>query len=182
MRTNRRWRTAAAGLVVGIGLAAGACSSSSGTGTTATTAGGGSATTAKPATATTAKPATATTAKAGPVEVKTATSPLGEILADGQGATLYTYADDTATSSACNTGCAAAWPPLSGTTVEPGSSLAAADFTTITRDDGSTQVAFKGHPLYTYVGDTVAGDIKGQGSSDVWYVIGPDGTVIKKTS
>ena len=43
---------------------------------------------------------------------------------------------------------------------------------TITRTDGTTQATYDGHPLYTYVGDSAAGQAKGNGlnlSGGVWY-------------
>ncbi len=43
---------------------------------------------------------------------------------------------------------------------------------TITRADGTTQATYDGHPLYTYVGDTAAGQAKGNGlnlSGGLWY-------------
>jgi hypothetical protein len=43
---------------------------------------------------------------------------------------------------------------------------------TITRSDGTKQATYDGHPLYTYVGDTAAGQAKGNGlnlSGGLWY-------------
>jgi len=34
-------------------------------------------------------------------------------------------------------------------------------------------------PLYYYTGDAVPGDINGQGSGDVWFLVNPEGTLIK---
>lgn len=188
-------------LAVGVGLvlgvaAASACSStttSSTSGTTAapgttstpgTTGAGGTATTGR-STGTTEARGTATTGtavKAGPVVVTTKNNAtLGEIVADGTGRTLYAFADDTATTSACTGACANAWPPLTGDKVEPAGGLTAADFTSLTRPDGTVQVVFKGHPLYTFAADTDPEDAYGQGSSDKWYVLGPDGAVITKS-
>jgi hypothetical protein len=45
---------------------------------------------------------------------------------------------------------------------------------TITRSDGSTQVTYDGHPLYTYVSDTAPGQAKGNGvnlSGGVWHEV-----------
>src|SRR5271166_420313 len=43
---------------------------------------------------------------------------------------------------------------------------------TITRSDGTKQVTYDGHPLYTYAGDTAPGQAKGNGlnaSGGLWY-------------
>lgn len=45
--------------------------------------------------------------------------------------------------------------------------------TTITREDGSTQAAHNGIPLYDWAQDQVAGDATGQGIGDVWLVVAP---------
>ena len=42
---------------------------------------------------------------------------------------------------------------------------------TTTRDDGTTQVTYDGHPLYLYSGDTIAGDANGQGIGGVWFAV-----------
>ena len=56
-------------------------------------------------------------------------------------------------------GCAAYWPPVTGTTAAgrglPGK------VATITRTGGSHQLTYNGHPLYTYIGDTAPGQAKG---------------------
>jgi predicted lipoprotein with Yx(FWY)xxD motif len=40
-----------------------------------------------------------------------------------------------------------------------------------TRRDGRRQWAYDGKPLYTYVEDTVLGDIKGDNVGNVWHVV-----------
>jgi predicted lipoprotein with Yx(FWY)xxD motif len=68
-------------------------------------------------------------------------------------------------------------------TVDVGTVTTAGDgvtgtFTTFTRvDDSSTQVAYDGHPLYYYSGDSAAGDTHGQGIGGVWFVANVAGTV-----
>ena len=64
---------------------------------------------------------------------------------------------DTATKSACNGACATAWPP------QTASATAKSPYTTIKRTDGSTQLVFNGHPLYTFTGDTAPGTASGNG-------------------
>jgi predicted lipoprotein with Yx(FWY)xxD motif len=91
--------------------------------------------------------------------LKTATIGGVRVLTDARGFTLYWFAPDTATSSACYGSCAAYWPPVTGT---PSEGLGVSGMlATITRSDGTTQITYNGHPLYTYVGDTAPGQAFG---------------------
>ena len=81
------------------------------------------------------------------------------VLTNAQGFTLYWFAPDTATRSTCYGTCAGYWPPVSGTpSAGPG---VTGTLATISRSDGTTQVTYDGHPLYTYVGDTAPGQAFG---------------------
>jgi predicted lipoprotein with Yx(FWY)xxD motif len=108
----------------------------------------------------------ATAAPVATVQVgTTSSSGFGAILAGPDGMTLYTYSGDSAGTSACTGSCAAAWPPL---TVPSGGQPSAGDgvtgsLTTLTRADGSVQVAYEGRPLYYWQGDARPGDITGDG-------------------
>ena len=54
---------------------------------------------------------------------------------------------------------------------------------TITRDDGTTQVTYNGWPLYLFEQDTAPGDTNGQGITDEfgqWFLISPDGEPIEQ--
>jgi predicted lipoprotein with Yx(FWY)xxD motif len=100
----------------------------------------------------------------GSVVVNMATTTLGPVLTAANGLTLYVHAGDTATSSTCTGGCATAWPPLA--VAAGGSATAGPGVTgalgTLTRADGSTQVTYKGLPLYGWKNDTKPGDVTGQ--------------------
>jgi predicted lipoprotein with Yx(FWY)xxD motif len=81
------------------------------------------------------------------------------VLANAKGLTLYSFAPDTATRSACYGSCAVYWPPVTGpVTAGPG---VTGTLATIKRSDGSVQATYDGHPLYTYVGDSAAGQAHG---------------------
>lgn len=152
--------TLAAGVLL---FAAAACSDSKSTSTT----------TAPPATDA-AGSETTPAATGGEAGVILSDTSLGKVLTNASGMTLYLFTPDSATASACNAGCDTSWPPVAGP-VTGGEGLDAAQFTTITRDDGSTQAAYYGHPLYLFAGDTSPGDVTGQGVGGKWYAITAEG-------
>jgi predicted lipoprotein with Yx(FWY)xxD motif len=91
--------------------------------------------------------------------LKTATIGGVTVLTNASGFTLYWFAPDTATRSACYGTCAGYWPPVTETPAAgPG---VTGTLATIKRTDGTTQVTYDGHPLYTYVGDTAPGQAFG---------------------
>jgi predicted lipoprotein with Yx(FWY)xxD motif len=98
------------------------------------------------------------TAGAGTV-LKTAAIDGTTVLTNGKGFTLYSFAPDTPTTSKCYGTCAAYWPPAIGSSTA-GSGLPGKTGT-IKRTDGSLQLTYNGHPLYTYVGDTAPGQASG---------------------
>ena len=92
------------------------------------------------------------------------------VLTNAKGMTLYWFAPDTSTTSKCSGSCATYWPPVTGP-VTAGSGVTGT-LGTITRSDGTMQATYDGHPLYTYLGDTKAGQAKGNGlnlSGGLWY-------------
>jgi len=81
------------------------------------------------------------------------------VLANARGFTLYSFAPDTPTTSRCYGSCAAYWPPATGTaTASPG---LPGRISTITRTDGTRQLTYNGHPLYTYIADAAPGQANG---------------------
>jgi predicted lipoprotein with Yx(FWY)xxD motif/uncharacterized cupredoxin-like copper-binding protein len=99
---------------------------------------------------------------------------LGTILTAPNGMTLYLFTADTVEGeSSCYDQCATNWPPFTAT--EPLALPGGVDgeLTTITRTDGTTQVAYNGIPLYLFIKDTQPGDTTGQGAGDKWYVLHP---------
>ena len=113
--------------------------------------------------------------------VQAGDSPLGEILVGDDGMTLYAFTNDVDGVSTCSGACAEAWPAV---VVEPGwaagPGLDSEVFSTVERDDGSTQLVAGEWPLYLYSGDSAPGELNGQGSNDVWFVVAPDGSLIKE--
>jgi predicted lipoprotein with Yx(FWY)xxD motif len=91
--------------------------------------------------------------------LKTATIGGTAVLTNAKGFTLYSFAPDTPTASKCYGSCAVYWPPVTGSTAA-GSGLPGKT-SVIARTDGSDQLTYDGHPLYTYVGDSAPGQASG---------------------
>jgi predicted lipoprotein with Yx(FWY)xxD motif len=91
--------------------------------------------------------------------LKTTTIGGTTVLTNAKGFTLYSFAPDTPATSKCYGSCAALWPPVTGTAAA-GSALPGR-VGTIKRTDGSEQLTYNGHPLYTYVGDSAPGQATG---------------------
>jgi predicted lipoprotein with Yx(FWY)xxD motif len=107
---------------------------------------------------------------------------LGQILVDESGMTVYLFLSDTPTTSTCYSTCATVWPPVVTTGApQAGAGAQASLLGTITRTDGKVEVTYAGHPLYYFVQDKAAGDVKGQGINGfgaLWWVLSPSGTAI----
>jgi predicted lipoprotein with Yx(FWY)xxD motif len=101
---------------------------------------------------------------------------LGSFLVDSKGMSLYLYTKDTPNTSNCYDQCATYWPPLLTTGAPvPGTGVDDSKIGTTNRTDGTVQVTYAGWPLYYYIGDKAAGDVKGENVQNVWFVITPDG-------
>jgi predicted lipoprotein with Yx(FWY)xxD motif len=106
-------------------------------------------------------------------------NPLGSILTDPKGVTLYLFDRDANGTSNCNGACAATWPPLLATgKLRVGPGLNAKLLGTTQRADGTSQVTYNGHPLYYYAKDAKAGDTAGQGVLGIWWVVGATGSQV----
>ena len=163
VRSGRRWAAiaaAAAGLIL-----TAACSSSYGSSgqSSATTAGGAAAPAASAAT--------------GSAALRVASSDAGSVLVDGGGRTVYAFAIDTPGRSNCTGACLQHWPVVPAS-ASPAAFGVTATVGSLARPDGVRQLTVNGYPVYTFVGDTGPGTIKGQGvdaSGGKWWVVAPTG-------
>ncbi len=99
-------------------------------------------------------------------------TPMNGMLVGPNQMTLYVFDRDAAGSgkSACNGGCATNWPPL----MAPAGAAPAGDWGVVKRDDGATQWAYKGRPLYYWAKDSKPGDTTGDGMlNNAWHVAKP---------
>ena len=88
---------------------------------------------------------------------------------DDDGHSLYVYERDPAGSSVCTGQCASKWPPVAA----PQDAHRIGDWIPIRRPDGTLQWAYKGKPVYTFSGDTAAGQTNGAGQGGVWRLLVP---------
>jgi predicted lipoprotein with Yx(FWY)xxD motif len=159
VRRGRRRAWIAAPFALGT-LALAACSSPYGTSTAASSA---------------SAPASAGT---GPLVGPSSTG-LGTILVDSRGRTVYDFANDKAGTPTCNGSCAAIWMPVAAPATPPASLPGVpARLGSVNRSDGTQQLTVAGHPVYTYAGDSAAGQTNGQGltlNGGLWTVLSPAG-------
>ena len=117
-------------------------------------------------------PAPAATATGTGTVLKTTTIGGTTVLTNAKGFTLYSFAPDTPTASKCYGSCAVYWPPVTGTAAaSPG---VPGRIGTIKRTDGSEQLTYNGHPLYTYIADTAPGQARGNNinlNGGVWHEV-----------
>lgn len=102
---------------------------------------------------------------------------IGDHLVDAEGRTLYLFAKDEGTTTACTGGCADNWPPIIADGAPTGGE--GVDAALLGTADGiePNQVTYNGHLLYYFAGDQAAGDINGVGLPD-WYAVDPAGDAI----
>jgi predicted lipoprotein with Yx(FWY)xxD motif len=166
-----RRRSLALVLLTVAALVAAGCGGSSG--------GGSSSSTQSSSTTKTSSPSTSAGAT-----VATRKTDLGTILVNSSGRTLYLFEKDKGDKSTCSGACASAWPPLTTTAKpKPANGAVAAKLGTSMRGDGTKEVTYNGHPLYTYAGDAAPGDTTGQALDQFgaeWYVLSPQGGKVEK--
>jgi predicted lipoprotein with Yx(FWY)xxD motif len=115
-------------------------------------------------------------AKSGIAVLTVASVPkVGAVLVDGDGFTVYDFHKDKGTTSSCYGGCAQVWPPvLSEGTPQVSKGAMSSKLGTTRRKDGTMQVIYAGHPLYTYVADKKPGEANGQDIDSFgaeWYAL-----------
>ena len=119
------------------------------------------------------------------VSVKAVDSPkFGMVLVSSAGRTLYRYTVDSKGVNRCSgvPVCTKYWPALvlkPGVNPSAGAGVKASLLGTIKTAHGLRQVTYAGFPLYTFAGDTKAGQTNGQGFDKQWYVVSTKGALVK---
>jgi predicted lipoprotein with Yx(FWY)xxD motif len=110
-------------------------------------------------------------------------SGLGTVLVDSEGMTVYEFTEDEGMTSVCYGECETAWPPVVAAG-EPtaGEGAMSSDLGTTKRKDGTEQVTYKGHPLYTFAGDKAPGEANGNEVEGTWFALDEAGSPVKGTA
>jgi predicted lipoprotein with Yx(FWY)xxD motif len=108
----------------------------------------------------------------------------GMVLVGSNRHTLYRYTPDSKGVNRCSSvpACAKYWPRLLvKSSVKPaaGTGVKASLLGTIKATSTMRQVTYGGFPLYTFAGDTKAGQVNGQGFEKTWYVVNTNGALVK---
>lgn len=110
---------------------------------------------------------------------------LGTVLVNAKGHTLYVFANDKRSKVTCTGSCAQFWPPLKWKSAGKPKAGGSAKSKLLGLDKdpaGGKVVTYSKWPLYTYTGDSAAGQANGQNlnlNGGKWYVISPKGKVVK---
>jgi predicted lipoprotein with Yx(FWY)xxD motif len=113
-------------------------------------------------------------------------SGLGTVLVDSEGMTVYEFAKDQGTTSSCYGACEQGWPPvIAEGQPTAGEGAMSSQLGTTKRKDGTMQVTYAGHPLYTFAGDTAPGEATGSESTAFggkWSVMDDGGEAVAGTA
>ena len=125
-------------------------------------------------------------AKSKPKALSLRSTSLGKVIVDKKKRTLYMLSSDGKNKSTCSGACASNWPPAKAPKhPKLGAGLKKGKLAVITRSDGSKQLAYAGHPLYEFIGDSKPGDVNGDGIvafGGTWHAVNKSGGVAKKAA
>jgi predicted lipoprotein with Yx(FWY)xxD motif len=109
---------------------------------------------------------------------------LGRVLVNSKGHTLYLFKKDKSGKSTCSGSCATFWRPLLAhgkASLGPG--VKRSMLGTTRRSDGSRQLTYNHHPLYTFALDKHSGQTNGEGLFEFgakWYAVSARGNAVDK--
>ena len=170
-------------MIFGAAVAVAACGASAGT-----SASGSGSSPSSAGSSAAAGGASAGAASASSVTVSAKNVPgVGTVLVNGAGRTLYMFTPEKGGKITCtaSSGCLHAWPetdlPSGATAATAGSGVKSSLLGTVKGATGQKEVTYNGWPLYTFIGDSAAGQANGQALTNfggTWYVLNSSGTPV----
>lgn len=164
-RPRRRRRRAAPAALVALAAGALCLAGCGGSGSSGTSGG--------------AKPASASAAT-----VKVSKLPgYDSVLTTASGQAVYLLTADPSGGSRCTGSCATQWPPVREKgSLRAGPGIKASLLSAFKRSDGSEQVMYNHHALYTHAGTGTTSGAGMAADGGVWYLVSPNGSAVKSTS
>ncbi len=167
------------GIVAAAAMVMAACGSSSSDYKAQDTPSTGRSTTTATSTATSTANEYGAPSSADPTVSVAATTKFGNVLVGPNGHTLYLFEKDDDLASACTGGCATVWPALTASGTPSADTGVASSKLTTAHGQVPNHVAYNGHLLYYYAGDTAEGDVNGT-SIPSWYPVNPAGDKVDR--
>jgi len=96
------------------------------------------------------------------------------VLATNTGKTLYYFTADTTSAIACSASCASVWPPLMAPSASVSGNFGLSGTVSVDNGANGAQLAYNGHPLYTYSKDQSITDATGDGFNNKWFAATTD--------
>lgn len=110
-------------------------------------------------------------------------SGFGPALATSAGQPLFLLTADPKGASKCEGKCAKTWVPLTAAgKPTAGPDVDAGKLSTFKRADGTVQVLYNGHALYTHTGPATASWAGTESDGGIWYLVSPKGEAIEATT
>ena len=168
-------------MIFGAAITVAACGASAGT-----SASGASSSPSSASGTASAGAAGASTSSAVTVSTKSVPG-VGTVLVNGKGQTLYMLTSEKGGKITCtaSSGCLHVWPetdlPSGTTAAKAGSGVQSSLLGTVKGAQGKMEVTYNGWPLYTFIGDSSAGQAKGQALTNfggTWYVLNTAGNPV----
>jgi predicted lipoprotein with Yx(FWY)xxD motif len=107
----------------------------------------------------------------------------GTVLATPSGKTLYLSTADPAGGSKCTGSCTSTWPPLTAKgSPGAGAGVDSSMLSSFKRSDGTEQVVYNKHALYTHTGSGLTSGAGVAANGGIWYLVSPSGNPIKSTT
>jgi predicted lipoprotein with Yx(FWY)xxD motif len=105
------------------------------------------------------------------------------VLTTSSGQALYMLTADPRGGSRCSGSCASQWPPLlKKGAVQAGPGVTGSLLSAFKRSDGTEQVMYNHHALYTHAGQGVTSGAGMASDGGIWYLVSPSGKAVKSTS
>jgi predicted lipoprotein with Yx(FWY)xxD motif len=113
-------------------------------------------------------------------------SGLGSVLVNSEGFTVYEFGKDRGTTSSCYGECEENWPPVTTKSAPTaGEGAMSSHLGTTKRKDGTMQVTYAGHPLYTFIEDQSPGEANGnelEFFGGKWSVLNEAGSAVEASA